>query len=152
MATPSVLAQNHSGFAKLHGWIVSRANIHLRHANDSCSVTWDFSAKDVCCMEDIVRLGMNCVIDKNNQTVCRGGKPLRFSDVEFRILLLLIDNMGVPVSVEKIIKTVWLNNPCGHIENVKVQIRKIRERIETEPGAPEFILSVRGKGYILITK
>ncbi|MHB1628833.1 MAG: winged helix-turn-helix domain-containing protein [Bacilli bacterium] len=86
----------------------------------------------------------------DHQTISRWGKIIRLTDIEYRILALLVENLGQPVSPEIIIQHIWSDGRTGHKENLKVQIRKIRRRIENDPSTPEHLLSVRGKGYMLL--
>jgi len=81
--------------------------------------------------------------------VCSSGKNIRFSDIEYRILVLLINKVSQPIRAEEIIRAIWLDSTAGNKENLKVQIRKIRKRIETDPGIPKHLLSIHGVGYIL---
>jgi len=94
----------------------------------------------------------NCVVDTMNQTIYRSGKTIRLSDMEFRLLVLLMNNINEPVSVKNIIRCLWGNEFNGNSEGVKVQIKKLRNRIEVEPKNPDIILSVRGRGYTIISK
>ncbi|MCY0892597.1 MAG: winged helix-turn-helix domain-containing protein [Acidibacillus sp.] len=94
-------------------------------------------------MDENIHLSETCVIDMKNHTVCRRGKILKLSDIQFRLLGLLIDHTGEPVSVEKIIECIWGNKFGEQREDVRVQIRRLRNRIEIEPSNPNIILSVR---------
>ncbi len=68
---------------------------------------------------------------------------------EFAILELLVSNPGIVMSAEQIYEKVWKEGGAFQSENtVMVHIRKIRERIETNPRNPQYIKTVwGGVGY-----
>lgn len=86
-------------------------------------------------------------IDMTARTVTLQGNPVQFSVKEFDILYYLMVNRNQALSREKIFDEVWGYNEYGDINTVTVHMRKIREKIETNPSEPEFIETVWGIGY-----
>ena len=66
---------------------------------------------------------------------------------EFAILELLVSNPGIVLSAEQIYEKVWKEEAFQSENTVMVHIRKIRERIETNPRNPQYIKTVWGVGY-----
>lgn len=67
----------------------------------------------------------------------------------FHLLKYLCDNVGQVLSKEQIYERVW--GDCLFDDNtVMVHIRKLREKIEKNPGKPTCIITVRGIGYKLV--
>ncbi|MBX8946940.1 MULTISPECIES: response regulator transcription factor [Lysinibacillus] len=67
----------------------------------------------------------------------------------FHLLKYLCDNAGQVLSKEQIYERVW--GDCLFDDNtVMVHIRKLREKIEKNPGKPTCIITVRGIGYKLV--
>lgn len=66
---------------------------------------------------------------------------------EFAILELLVSNPGIVMSAEQIYEKVWKEEAFQSENTVMVHIRKIRERIETNPRNPQYIKTVWGVGY-----
>ncbi len=66
---------------------------------------------------------------------------------EFAILELLVSNPGIVMSAEQIYEKVWKEGAFQSENTVMVHIRKIRERIETNPRNPQYIKTVWGVGY-----
>ncbi|WP_160327247.1 winged helix-turn-helix domain-containing protein [Ferroacidibacillus organovorans] len=62
------------------------------------------------------------------------------------------ERTGEIVSAETIINYVWGDRDTGTRENFNVQILRLRKRIEIDYRSPKLILTVRGSGYILMTK
>lgn len=80
--------------------------------------------------------------------VFRDGRKIELSEIEYRMLLLMIKNPGRIFSTKNLYESVW-NEPYFYISNntVMVHIRKLRMKIENDPKNPEYIHTVWGKGY-----
>lgn len=74
---------------------------------------------------------------------------LKLGRREQKLLYYLISNHNQPLSREQILDYVW-SNELSFVENnaLAVQIRRLREKIETNPADPEFIVNVYGVGYM----
>ncbi|MBV8083621.1 MAG: response regulator transcription factor [Chloroflexi bacterium] len=78
-----------------------------------------------------------------------GDRLVELTPKEFELLRCLLINAGKVVSHETMLNFVWGSNFDGDTEMLKVHIRHLREKIERNPSAPEFVLTVRGVGYKL---
>lgn len=75
------------------------------------------------------------------------GKPTRLTATEYKIVELLMQNLGRVFSAEEIYERVW-NEEAFAVENtVMVHIRRIREKIEINPKEPNYLKVVWGIGY-----
>ncbi|EGL15441.1 MULTISPECIES: response regulator transcription factor [Paenibacillus] len=91
------------------------------------------------------------IIDTATHEVHVEGRPVKLTPREFSILELLGRNRGIVFSTERIYETVW-NTPYFESDNtVMVHIRKIREKVETNPRQPKYIKTVWGVGYKIET-
>ncbi|MVO98992.1 MULTISPECIES: response regulator transcription factor [Paenibacillus] len=87
------------------------------------------------------------IIDTATHEVYAEGREVKLTPREFSILEMLARNRGIVFSTERIYESVW-NNPYFESDNtVMVHIRKIREKIESNPRQPKFIKTVWGVGY-----
>lgn len=68
----------------------------------------------------------------------------------YQLLLFLCKHPGIVFSKAQLYEEVWGMDGLGDDNTVMVHIRKIRERIEKDPGNPEYLLTVRGLGYKLV--
>jgi len=75
------------------------------------------------------------------------GEQARLTPREFDILLLLARNKGVVFSTDRIYETIWEEDPFETRNTVMVHIRKIREKIESNPREPKYVKTVWGVGY-----
>ena len=80
--------------------------------------------------------------------VYRGGQEISLSDIEYRILLLLMQHRGKIFSAQNIYESVW-NEPYYYTNSntVMVHIRKLRVAVEPTPEKPQYIKTIWGKGY-----
>jgi DNA-binding response OmpR family regulator len=74
-------------------------------------------------------------------------EKVKLTPREFAILELLVRNPGIVMSAEQIYEKVWKEEAFQSENTVMVHIRKIRERIETNPRNPQYIKTVWGVGY-----
>jgi len=86
-------------------------------------------------------------IDRRSHTVTVFDRELSLTPTEFEILYLLMRNRGIVLSAEDIFEKVWRERYFESNNTVMVHIRKIREKVEEDPGKPEFIKTVWGVGY-----
>jgi len=66
---------------------------------------------------------------------------------EFDILQLLMENQGRVYSRDSLLKKIWGSDYPGDARTVDVHVRRLREKIETNPSEPEFIFTKWGVGY-----
>ncbi len=86
-------------------------------------------------------------LHKKTKEVRLDGVEIRLTPIEFGILELLMENIGVIFSIEQIYERVW-DEPFLNGENtVAVHIRRIREKIEANPRNPIYLKVVWGIGY-----
>ena len=74
--------------------------------------------------------------------------PVDLTDIEYRILLLMMQNKGKIFSAQNLYESIW-NEPYFYNCNgtVMVHIRKLRVKIEPDAQEPTYIKTVWGKGY-----
>ncbi|MBI2917548.1 MAG: response regulator transcription factor [Chloroflexi bacterium] len=80
-------------------------------------------------------------------TASLGGGALELKPREFDLLALLVDNKGRAFTRDQIIARIWGDDFMGDTRTVDVHIRWLREKIETDPGSPKRIITIRGLGY-----
>ena len=86
-------------------------------------------------------------LDIEAKEVTLDGESVRLTPIEYKITELLMTNAGRVFSIGDIYQRVW-NEPAYNAENiVAVHIRKIREKIETDPKNPRYVKVVWGIGY-----
>ncbi|MDO8691663.1 MAG: helix-turn-helix domain-containing protein, partial [Dehalococcoidia bacterium] len=79
------------------------------------------------------------------------GREVALTPTEMRLLRQLLLNTGRTVSRESLMNSIWGFDYEGESNPVGVYIRRLRKKIEKEPSRPEFLLTVRGAGYKLLS-
>ncbi len=78
-----------------------------------------------------------------------GDKEVALTVTENHILSHLMRNAGHVVTHSNLAEAVWGDDYPGATDSLKVHIRRLREKIEKDPGKPTFILTKTGVGYFL---
>jgi DNA-binding response OmpR family regulator len=91
----------------------------------------------------------DAVIDFEKQSCTRAGHPVELSPREFRILRLLAERAGQPVSREQFLDTVWEYNAWPTTRTVDNHMAALRAKLEAEPSEPRFLKTVYRAGYRL---
>ncbi|WP_321383315.1 response regulator transcription factor [uncultured Enterococcus sp.] len=92
----------------------------------------------------------NLIIDTLRGTVHKNGQELFLSALEYRLLLLFVNNSGQILSRDQLQQQIW--DIAGDFVNdntMTVYIKRLREKIEDDPQHPSKIKTVRGLGYKL---
>lgn len=79
--------------------------------------------------------------------VLRGDAEIRLTKTEFRLLCTLAEAGGQVVTREQLLERVWDYGYFGDTRLLDVHIRRLRRKIEPDPGQPTHVLTVRGVGY-----
>ncbi|MGY1709324.1 response regulator [Geodermatophilus sp. SYSU D00758] len=80
-------------------------------------------------------------------TVSRDGKLIDLTRTEFRLLCELAERPGRVLSREELLERVWGYDYFGDSRLVDVHVRRLRKKIEPDPGNPTIVTTVRGMGY-----
>jgi two-component system KDP operon response regulator KdpE len=86
-------------------------------------------------------------IDFVKRRLGRRGEDIHLSPTEFDLLAFMMKNCGAPLTHAKLLRTVWGPEYGGEMEYLRSYIRMLRKKIETDPSAPEFILTEPWIGY-----
>ncbi len=78
-----------------------------------------------------------------------GGPPIRLTNLEFRLLQYLLANAGHTIPVERLTTHVWGYRGVGDRQLLKQLVHRLRQKIETCPAEPHYLVTVSGVGYTL---
>ncbi len=98
--------------------------------------------------QSILQIG-DLEIDPDGFTVRKAETDLHLSTTEFRLLLTLAQRPGQVFTREVLVDQVWGYEYFGDSRLVDMAIKRLRDKVEDEPGAPKLIVTVRGVGYRL---
>ena len=113
--------------------------------------TWHIGTNSVVATEPSKQIVLGRVVIFPDQVIAlKDGEPLDLSQREFDLLLFLAKKPGKVFSREELLRDVWdYTSFIGDPRNVDVSIRRLREKIEDDPGNPTIIITKRGRGYFL---
>ncbi len=77
------------------------------------------------------------------------GKPVELTPREFKILKQFMESPGIVLSRQDLLNRVWGEDYALEEHALDVHIHSLRQKIETEPSKPLFIVTIRGVGYKL---
>jgi DNA-binding response OmpR family regulator len=90
------------------------------------------------------------VLEPSERTVrIKDKASQRLTQLEFRLLYILMVNAGQTLSSDRVIEYVWGYSGKGSRDLVRGLIKRLRTKIEEDPQNPRYILTVTGAGYTL---
>ena len=99
--------------------------------------------------QSVLSLG-DLTVDTDKGSVSRGGQELYLSALEYKLLLVFLNNRGQVVTRDKLLEEIWDSSGDFVGDNtLTVYIKRLREKIEPDPQNPVFIKTLRGLGYRL---
>ena len=90
-----------------------------------------------------------CTIDFSRAEVNKNGRIAALTAKEHTLLETLSRSEGRIVSIDALCEALWGDNPFGYENSLNAHIRRIREKIETDPSKPVSLITVKGLGYKL---
>jgi DNA-binding response OmpR family regulator len=97
--------------------------------------------------EDSVIISGDLVIDMGKKSVTASGKLAPLTATEYSILAILAKSPDRIFSREEIFEKIRGEGVYGEVSTVTVHVRRLREKIETDPSNPQHIETVWGMGY-----
>ena len=86
-------------------------------------------------------------LDRESRRVFIQNKEVNLTTKEFEVLELLIMNPGKVYSRDNLLKLIWGEDYPGDVRTVDVHIRRLREKIESNPSEPKYVQTKWGLGY-----
>lgn len=114
---------------------MSRINALLRRSNNFSQADTELNSNDI-------------KVQLLKGEAYKNGKQLDLTANEYKLLCLFMENPDIVLSPEQILSRLWDCNE-DYIDNntLTVYIRRLRKKIEDEPGNPKMIITVRRMGY-----
>lgn len=89
-------------------------------------------------------------IDQEGCCVMKSNTAIDLTAREFAILQYLAENKGRVISRERLYETIWGEDSFGCDNTMMVHIRHLREKLEDDPAAPKYIITMKGLGYKMV--
>ena len=120
--------------------LVARVKAALRRSKQYSNV------EEVATQPLVLQL-LDLVVDLENFTVVKNGQTIQLTAKEFQILKLLASSPNRVFTKEQIYQFVWNDSYYGDENVINVHMRRLREKIESNPSQPEYIKTLWGIGY-----
>jgi len=122
--------------------LVARCRALLRRPRQTKSEAATAAAET----DQVVRVH-GLAIDVPKRRVVVDGRDVDLTDQEFRLLHLLATHAGIVFSREALLAKIWRGDTFVTVRSVDTLVKRLRRRIETDPAAPRYLLTVWGVGY-----
>ncbi|MCR4587870.1 MAG: response regulator transcription factor [Lachnospiraceae bacterium] len=105
-------------------------------------------------VEDVLHIGHLCVYTKEAKVMLRRDdgteEAVELTALEYRLLLTFCNNRGNVLSRTKLLEDMWdVDGDFVNDNTLTVYIKRLRDKIEKDPGNPQIIKTVRGLGYMI---
>jgi two-component system KDP operon response regulator KdpE len=119
--------------------LLARIRVAMRHSAQSQGLS----------KETMIHAGP-LTVDLANHAVMRNGDEIKLTATEFKLLSYLAANAGRVLTHQAILSHVWGPSDADRVEYLRVYMRQLRKKIETDPESPEILINEPGIGYRFI--
>ena len=97
--------------------------------------------------QSVVKLG-GVSVDTDKGTVKKDGEVLPLTALEFKLLMVFVNNRGKLLSRTRLLDEIWdVGGDFVNDNTLTVYIKRLREKIGDDPAGQSVIKTVRGLGY-----
>ena len=129
--------------------LLARVRRAMRRTTSAQAAISPVAAKSV--NHEVLMFG-DARIDFTSMEATRGGKPVTLTAQEFKLLKYLASSPGRVISREELLNEVWGYQNYPSTRTVDNHILRLRQKLESDPAAPEFLITMHGAGYKFIHK
>jgi two-component system KDP operon response regulator KdpE len=88
-------------------------------------------------------------VDLVTRSVSLNGRLIRLTRKEYRLIHILATHVGLVVTHDQLLRDIWSGNQRENIQYLRILVRKVRQKIETDPNDPHLLITESGVGYRL---
>jgi two-component system KDP operon response regulator KdpE len=88
-------------------------------------------------------------VDLVTRSVSLNNEQIRLTRKEYRLIHILATHVGLVVTHDHLLKDIWSGNQRENIQYLRILVRKLRQKIETDPNDPHLLITESGVGYRL---
>jgi two-component system KDP operon response regulator KdpE len=120
------------------GELIARIRVALRHA-----------ARTGAAATTALRFG-KVEVDLERRKVTRDGREVHLTPIEYRLLACLAQHLGMVVTHRVLLREVWGPSHVEHTHYLRIYMKQLREKLETDPVRPRYLVTETGVGYRLL--
>jgi two-component system KDP operon response regulator KdpE len=121
------------------GELLARVRVALRHAARAPSG------------EEVLAFGA-ATVDLRRRRVSRAGAEVHLTPLEYRLLTCLARHLGMAVTHRQLLREVWGPSHVEHTHYLRIYMKQLREKLESDPVRPKHLLTEIGVGYRLVAE
>jgi two-component system KDP operon response regulator KdpE len=95
---------------------------------------------------NVIHVG-DIILDPDSRSVTRNGVLLKLTRTEFELLHYMMGNLGKVMTHRELLQHVWGAEYGNEVEYLRIYIRRLRQKIESDPLNPRHLLTEYGVGY-----
>jgi two-component system KDP operon response regulator KdpE len=109
------------------------------------------SATDACAEADTVFRFGDVEVDRRARLVRRSGVEVHLTPIEYRLLTVLIANVGRVLTHRQLLREVWGPSHAEQSHYLRIYMGHLRQKLEVDPTQPRHLLTETAVGYRLVT-
>jgi two-component system KDP operon response regulator KdpE len=119
------------------GELLARVRVALRHAARAPSG------------EEVLAFG-ETTVDLQRRKITRAGAEVHLTPLEFRLLTCLAQHLGMVVTHRQLLREVWGPSHVEHTHYLRIYMKQLRDKLESDPIRPKHLLTETGIGYRMV--
>jgi len=119
------------------GELLARVRVALRHSNRTASG------------KPLLKMG-GVTVDLAKHVVLRDGAEVHLTALEFRLLTCLAQHLGMVVTHRQLLREVWGPSHVEHTHYLRIYMKQLRDKLETDAVRPHYLVTETGVGYRLL--
>lgn len=96
--------------------------------------------------EPVIRFA-DVSVDLAARRVVRADREVHLTPIEFRLLGVLLSNIGKVLTQRQLLSQVWGPNAVEHSHYLRIYMAHLRQKLESDPAQPKHLLTETGTGY-----
>ncbi|QDL39205.1 two-component system response regulator KdpE [Rhodoferax sediminis] len=121
------------------GELLARVRANLRRPRAAGAVESD----------PVFRFG-DVAVDRQARRVTRGGAEVHLTPIEYRLLLVLVANVGRVLTHRQLLREVWGPSHAEQSHYLRIYMGHLRQKLELDPAQPRHLLTETAVGYRLV--
>jgi two-component system KDP operon response regulator KdpE len=94
----------------------------------------------------------NVEVDFQNRIVRRNGTEVHLTPIEYRLLTVLISNVGRVMTHRQLLREVWGPSQASQSHYLRIYMGHLRQKLENDPTQPQYLLTETAVGYRLVSE
>jgi two-component system KDP operon response regulator KdpE len=128
------------------GELMARVRANLRRPR---TVSADAQSEAITQADPVFRFG-DVEVNRSKRIVRRAGSEVHLTPIEYRLLTVLVANVGRVITHKQLLREVWGPSHSEQSHYLRIYMGHLRQKLESDPAQPQHLLTEAGVGYRLI--